>query len=314
LINNFEIYINMMKCLKKFVFLVLFLQVFFSFDVLSQTKTPVYIGMAGLNNLQERYIQQNSLKKIFVFYQKDVSKNGMTLDSDLFQKNILNRVSSGQKGIAIIDWEGLAFDALTSSDERKASAVVSEFIKALELAKQLRPNLQWGFYGLPIRTFKGDNRNWRNINTRLAPIFRRSDIIAPSLYMYNSNPKVYNLNSPQAEKGAGDYLYLNLDYALELGSTYNKDVYPFIWHKRNSGDRQEALSLIPIDTFGTYVKMINSRSAFGKKIKGVIWWDNAKYYYLNRNKYPVVLKEYSNVKNVEQYNLDIFKKYYNAIK
>ncbi|WP_018629367.1 hypothetical protein [Niabella aurantiaca] len=286
----------------------------FSAKIFGQQQPKLYIGMAGLNDLQETYIRQNNLEKAVIFYQKEVTTDGINVNPSLFRKNIERKTSSKSQGIAIIDWEGPAFKALSGSNTKQASQFIEEFIKTLELAKRLRPNLQWGFYGLPLRTFDGSNGNWKQINTRLTPIIKESDIITPSLYMYNVNSRVYNINYPQIERGRGDYLYLNLDYALDLAQKFNKKVYPFIWHKQNSGNNKMALSLIPVDIFKNYYKMITTHTSNGKKVNGVIWWDNSNYYYLNRNRYPAVQKQYQNIRNVRQYDLDVLKKYHQATK
>lgn len=279
-----------------------------------QTEPKLYIAIAGLNPSQEEYIKQEKLSQINIFYQKEVTKDGLNLDVRMFKEYIEKRTTINSKGIAIIDWEGLAFKALSGSSDEKAEIIIQQFIKAIKIAKQLRPNLKWGFYGLPVRTFNGNNANWRKINARLLPIFMEVDIIAPSLYIYNASPKVYNVKFPVTERGSGDHLYVNLDYALKLAEQYNKEVYPFIWHKRNSGKSNEALSLIPIDIFKNYYKMIISRISSGRKVNGVIWWDSQKYYYLNRKKYPALEKEYQGVGNVEKYDYDVFKKYYRVTK
>ncbi|MDC8105123.1 hypothetical protein ACNFU2_09465 [Chryseobacterium sp. PTM-20240506] len=295
------------------LFLITIILLVFSNRMYGQ-QPKLYIGMTGLNQLQETYIKQNGLEKAIIFYQKDVTTDGSNLDVELFTKNINDKTSAGSTGIAVIDWEGPAIKAISGSDDKSANLAIQQFVKAVETAKKLRPNLKWGFYGLPVRTFKGNSSGWKDVNARLAPVFNAVDIIAPSLYMYNANPRVYNARSPILEVGSGDYLYTNLDYALEVGKKYNKDVYPFIWQKRNSGNSNMAMSLIPIDIFKNYYKMITSRVSSGKKVSGVIWWDSQKYFYLNRQKYPALQKEYSNVKDVEQYDLDVFKTYYNATK
>ncbi|MBB2954366.1 hyaluronidase [Sphingobacterium faecium] len=288
--------------------------VLMSIKSFGQTEPKLYIAIAGLNPSQEEYIKQEKLSQINIFYQKEVTTDGLNLDVKMFKEHIEKRTNLNSKGIAIIDWEGLAFKALSGSSDAKAEMIIKQFLKALDIAKQMRPNLKWGFYGLPVRTFNGNNANWRKINTRLLPIFKKVDVIAPSLYIYNASPKVYNVKLPLTERGSGDHLYVNLDYALKLAKQYNKEVYPFIWHKRNSGKSNEALSLIPIDIFKNYYTMISSRVSSGKKVSGVIWWDSQKYYYLNRKKYPALEKEYQGVVDVEKYDYDIFKKYYRATK
>ncbi|ASK30377.1 hypothetical protein CEY12_09745 [Chryseobacterium sp. T16E-39] len=296
------------------LFLIAILLLVFPGRMNSQVQPKLYIGMSGLNPQQEAYIKDNGLEKAIIFYQKEVTTDGSNLDVDMFTKNIMEKTSADNTGIAIIDWEGPAMKAISGSNDSDAEAAIQQFVKAVGTAKKLRPNLKWGFYGLPVRTFKGSNNDWKNINARLSPIFTAVDIIAPSLYMYNVNPRVYNARSPILELGSGDYIYVNLDYALEMGKKYNKEVYPFIWQKRNSGNSNMAMSLIPVDIFKNYYKMIASRVSSGKRVNGIIWWDSQKYFYLNRKKYPALQKEYSDVKDVDQYDLNTFKTYYNATK
>jgi hypothetical protein len=302
------------KYLRKTSLLITLLLLAFSGTLYCQEQPKLYIGMSGLNPMQEDYIKQNGLEKAIIFYQKEVTSDGINLDTELFTKSITEKTSAESTGIAIVDWEGPAIKAISGSNDKDANVAIQQFVKTIQTAKKLRPNLKWGFYGLPVRTFKGNSTNWNDVNARLNPIFTAVDIIAPSLYMYNANPRVYNARSPILELGSGDYLYVNLDYALEMAKKYNKEVYPFIWQKRNSGNANMAMSLIPLDIFKNYYKMITSRVSSGKKVSGVIWWDSQKYFYLNRKKYPALQKEYSEVKNVDQYDLDVFKQYYNATK
>ncbi|HWW42662.1 hypothetical protein [Pedobacter sp.] len=290
--------------------------VFFGLNSVFGQASKVYVGITGLNSMQQQYIKANNIKSAIIFYQVDVAPgDGRNLNSDLFTKRINEKIpDANATGVGIVDWEVHANEVFTNNDDPvEHQRMVNEFIKTIAIAKKMRPNVKWGFYGMPIRTFDAPSSKWTSANRSLTPLFKIVDVLAPSLYIYNSDPQVYSLVAPKVERGRGDHLATNLQETLQIAKTLNKEVYPFIWQRINSGNKEIALQLVPLNTFKNYVSTILNSNYQGKKVSGVIWWDSQSYFYQTRAKFGGLANEYKSVRNVDQYNLDIFKKYYNCI-
>ena len=281
----------------------------------AQQVPKLYIGITGLNKEQKEFFSANKISFAYIFYQPEISTaDGDSLNKDLFAKKINEKIpNTYQTGIAVLDWESPKIFK-ENSDSNSYLNITNEFIKCIKLAKKLRPNIKWAFYGLPIRTFNGINQKWLDANNNLLELLKYADFLAPSLYLYN--PKyIYNSNafrdhiySEKNKKATDDYLLENLNEALKIGQSLNKEVYPFIWHRMGG-----SLSLAPLGIFKHYVQIILSDTFSGKRVAGIIWWDGQEYYYLNRKRYPALLQEYKNVENVNDYNYKLLKKYYISI-
>src|SRR5690606_35856453 len=86
------------------------------------------------------------------------------------------------KGIGVIDWEGPGYDDLMGKNGPDAfNKVFQEFKQALSIAKKLRPNVKWGFYGIPFRSSYGgvlkDEHVWKASNERIIELMSQSDIL-----------------------------------------------------------------------------------------------------------------------------------------
>src|SRR5690606_11258798 len=83
--------------------------------------------------------------------------NDLKVNEDRLRLGISRLFPDDQmEGIGILDWEGEAFRILRAGkSHEKFQSVLSEFLKALRIAKSMRPNIQWGFYAVPIITAPG---------------------------------------------------------------------------------------------------------------------------------------------------------------
>ena len=152
---------------------------------------------------------------------------------------------------------------------------------AIRLAKKLRPNVKWGFFGIPFQPFKNDKRQ-SNVDI---PLLSECDAFFPQLY-FDYNPGNGNGRRSRSEKQ--DWLDFNLKNILAMASKMNKPVLGFIWHRYYSpGFKNNALKLIPLDEFNEYVKETMAYSNNGKSVDGLIMWGNDTYFYTTKSQ-PLV--------------------------
>jgi hypothetical protein len=245
----------------------------------------LYIAISGLGEKANTYIQgqQNIAVAKLIGQSSIVAKNSLNVDSNLLVtsiRKIYPDKSAG--GVCILDWEGEALEILTNnhSGNQDYQKIATQFRRAITIAKQERPNVQWGIYGLPFRTVTA-NEKWQNQCYQLRDLLKYVDVICPSLYMIYSERVVsrsYN------EK----YIENNLRIALELGKELNKPVLPFVW-PRWQGKGPSFMTLVPMDAFTAYVKKIMGAEVNGNRPAGVVFWDGEVYYY--KQKQPQMLKE-----------------------
>ena len=80
----------------------------------------------------------------------------------------LNKIPAQSKGLGMIDWEGeieKRFLGDTSSAAFKKT--LADHITIVQIAKRVRPNLKWGFYGYPISNYWSRDSAWRQGNNKL---------------------------------------------------------------------------------------------------------------------------------------------------
>src|ERR1700761_3336017 len=115
--------------------------------------SKVYVAMPDIGPSVTEFMLQNKFKIIQVFYTREIDPNeSMILNVDAFTNAINKKIpDASASGYAAIDWEGkiltsLIFSPVNSSEYNNA---LKEYIKVLQLGKQLRPNIKWGFFPLP---------------------------------------------------------------------------------------------------------------------------------------------------------------------
>lgn len=254
----------------------------------------LYIAISGLGDKANTYIQgqQNIATAKMIGQSSIVAKNSLNVDSNLLVTSIRKIYpDKSAAGVCILDWEGEALEILTNnhSGNQDYQKIATQFRRAIMIAKQERPNVQWGIYGLPFRTVTA-NEKWQNQCYQLRDLLKYVDVICPSLYMIYSERVVsrsYN------EK----YIENNLRIALELGKELNKPVLPFVW-PRWQGKGASFMTLVPMDAFSAYVKKIMGAEVNGNRPAGVVFWDGEVYYY--KQKQPQMLKEAPNLESFVQ--------------
>lgn len=124
----------------------------------------------------------------------------------------------------IEDWPVLRQPAAV----REAS--IAKLVRVADLTRQLRPDLKFGFYGLPpaitywplVAEAPGERADWVQTNQLLEPLAQRVDFIFPSLYTFYRDRK-------------GWLTYA--DATLTAARRYGKPVYPFLWFQYHDSNR-----------------------------------------------------------------------------
>ncbi|WP_286727585.1 MULTISPECIES: hypothetical protein [Sphingobacterium] len=255
---------------------------------------------------QMDFVKKNRLEVYKLINQSQFVTNDQ-LDEEKLRKEVIRRFpNTSSSGYAVLDWEGKAMDALISQkDEGTFKMYIGEFVRALKIAKKLRPNVKWGFYALPYRQYWNINDTFRNKNYRLVEILKNQDFIEPSLYTFY----------PEAvsRKSNSEYIHKNISLALELGRKYNKPVYAFIWHRVHPSNKKYSEEQIPLSVFEEEIAQMLS-SYNGYKISGLMWWHSENYSCLNRSKSRVYAKEYEDISDANSYQRAIFQRYFDSIK
>ncbi len=271
----------------------------------SQSANKLYMAMPDAGPTTKDFIKQNNIPNVPVLSSKDMSPTGEPkLDVQNFTNAIIKHIpDANATGYAVIDWEGkissdLIFSAQSSDEYQNALA---EYSKAIKLAKQLRPNMKWGFFGIPFQPFKNDTRK---VNIEI-PLLDLCDAFYPQLYFdYNANKP--NGHRSKSEKDA--WISFNLSNVLAIAQKMNKPVLGFIWH-RYYGPAAQNLRLIPLNEFDAYIKEVLAANYNGKSVDGVIWWGPDTYYYTIKSQALVDELNSSGTQNFEAYHDALIYKY-----
>lgn len=283
--------------MKKNIFFLLLICSQFLF---SQKKILLFSPESYQYKVQSEFVKKNKVNTITVFYQHEFVK-GNHLDEKLLissiEKKILNKKATGY---ASLDWEGEALRAVTDHTEA-SDFYMKQMIKAIKVAKKMRPNVKWAYFDLPVMSFVTKNGDESNEN--LMPLYKELDYLSPSFYLYFNNTFIIN-----------QFYASNAKSILKIAKKLNKPVLPYIWNRFHPNNGDHAFQLIPDETFDTYLKSFLEVNEAGKKIDGVIWWHSEYYTYLNKKENKKQVEAYKEVKDIETYLNQVFNRYYKRIK
>lgn len=282
--------------------------IFFTLPSFAQTeKLKLYFLKDADIKGQELFVQQHNVAEFSIIYQQFFVTNNK-LDERKMKEQILKKFpSENSSGFCVLDWEGDPIrNFKEQSNKQNVDTYKRDFIKAIRLARSLRPNVKWAFYHILSLTYSGRIENFRLKNNYLEDVIKEQDFIAPSLYVYNPSEKY--------QKGNENYMRNKLLQALEYGKKYNIPVYPFVWHRTPSKTKNAGNELIPIVYFQKAIQLINSTKYGDVKAKGIFWWHSESYSYRSRKQFPVANQEYRNINDVNSYQKKLFDSYYNSIR
>jgi hypothetical protein len=238
------------------------------------TAPKLYLCMGNLGPTADAFMLANNIQYVKLVGSVSIDPNNdMTLHEDLLSAQIARLYpNANDTGTALLDWEGKAMNSLNalSPDDPNYAVIMQKYIRAVQVSKQLRPNVKWSIYGMPFRGYWTMDNAWEKRCLGLAPLLQQCDFIAPSLY--NPYPDSVSKGNERS------YVRGNIQIALRLGSMVNRPVYPLIWHRLPDS------RLISKDEFLRHVQSILNESYNGNKVKGLIWYGEDTYSYNVKNK------------------------------
>ncbi|MEE2819857.1 MAG: hypothetical protein VX615_04515 [Planctomycetota bacterium] len=181
-----------------------------------------------------------------------------------FSKWVNRTIPIGYEGPIVLDYEApwwLELRAKTISKTR-LNEICAVYEEGLEVAKSLRPNAQWGYWGLP--SGRHTNPEWLNQGLSLSTILNGSNAIYPEVYDCNKNATAYGKVQDHIET------------ALEQTGG-KQPVYVYV-SPRYCGENGDRSHFVPDDDFLHHVNAALQASwtnAKGKvyKVQGIILWD-----------------------------------------
>lgn len=246
----------------------------------------VAIDDCGINAQHFFKTNEGTIGVVKMIYGNDIYPDNPTeVNIAVFKAAIIKAFPGvNEEGIGVFDWEGKAIYILANNAESDPDyvKVLNEFTKAIRLAKSIRPNVMWGFFGIPFRRriFKSDEA-WMNSNEKIAPLLRETDAFFPALYSsYSIAPDFMQKGSL---KGGESIFSKDTRETLRLAVAFNKIILPFVWHRYEMSDKGYRDKVIPVNQFKSIVSDIVNASYSGKKVDGIVWWSKDTYFYSHKN-------------------------------
>lgn len=275
--------------MEKFIKIVLFSILLMGYSFLSaQTKKRVYFAMDDieLSTVKEIKRLSNVLECKIVYGDFIYPNKSKVLVEDVFRKEI-NRLfpNSQSSGVGMLDWEGQLYHDLfadKATEEQKINAA-KEFVRAVKIAKKIRPNIKWGFYSIPNPLQYHYTEASRKY---LKMILDECDVVMPSFYLQSKsetpNRKLFNL------------------FKFLTDVNINKPIYPIIWDRYSTTDKALNYDLINETVFFNYINQLKADSRFS----GIIYWGRDTWF----SKYDIERgKAMNKVDFVQKYNRRILK-------
>ncbi|MCA9291468.1 MAG: hypothetical protein KDA25_10090 [Phycisphaerales bacterium] len=193
---------------------------------------------------------------------------------------ILKNVPSGYDGVVWLDWEGTWMDAFKSSDPSVVAAAVSEGTHAMTMARALRPNAKWGFYGLPPRLYwQRTDPSWRASAENCRALFKHVDVVGVSVYDFYADA-----DNPGGGSGDQAYVADNVRLALDVAPP-NVDVWFFVIETYHDSNAKRRGQYIPDDEWTAHTLAGLGVRQNGRAARGVVWW-GSQYNGLRAGKIP----------------------------
>lgn len=271
---------------------------------LVSSQVKVFFAGEPMNKSQIFFINNNNLTYLEFFYDDTFVTNDQ-IDINKLNETINKRFPNiNESAFLVLDWEGKTYDNLFNKQNYKSA--LSQFISAIDIIKKKRPNIKVGYYGFPSREFWNADDTWRTKNHLLAPLYKKMDFIANSIYMFYTDAEIKSsLNTKYIEE--------NMQLALTIGKMYNKPVFPVIWHRYHPSNKKFGLMKIPFVAFENYIYEVLNASVNGKKISGIFWWQADIYYRKVEKSNLNLQREYQGIKDYDDYDAKLFQKYLNII-
>jgi hypothetical protein len=277
---------------------------------ISNCPYELYLCLGTLPLSSLKFIQKNQIKQLVLVNGCYIDKNNDGKVDEELLRNYIRKIlpNKSAQGVASLDWEGEAIKILEREgiDKQEFKNIEKEYIKAYQIAKSERPNIEWGFYGLPFRDYWNRNEKWRKKNDKLEKILSTVDVIFPSVYDFYKDT-----NKHAGKRKDSLYVNDNIESALKFGKELNKRVLPFYWHRWHNSNKERGMQLIPWEEFSNHIEAGLSASYQGKKVDGIVWWGADQYFYKVKTK--ALIEEVKKEENFLRYKNKVVFKYTNEI-
>lgn len=272
----------------------------------SDKKQRLFFCMSNSPREFGKILKSAGIRNCIYFTGKDIDPGKKNkLNTENFTKALNKLVpDKNYSGILILDWEDSLYHILKYdidiNNERYEKAI-DEFINVIQFAKQERPKAQWAYWDIPMSIYwvKVDTL-WKKRYDKLNRLLENVDILVPHLYDYFP-PKIRSKEEDEA------YIKEILTKTLEKAYKLKKPVLPFIWHRYSDAIPETSLKQIEEGDFKDQLQLMKNVSFKGKKINGIIWWQE-DLYFINI-KEPHIMLEIGD-KSINEYRDQVLLKYY----
>ena len=276
---------------KVFILILLVFQsiIGFSQNFKANSKVSLMIAMDDLNSSTISYVKENNnVNYLAVVYGDHIYPNNSRKFNRVTLRKEIEKLfpDPNSKGYGMLDWEGPVYNTLVglSKDDVKYNESLNEFLNTLRFAKQLRPNVKWGFFNIPLRrNFYKTISEWDSYISKLTPLIQESDVLYMAFY------KNYKVQDPNVE---------SIKKMIQLSQKYGVQSYAVVWDRFDSIDKSIRHDLIPKSEFIEYMDNILKIQNNGNYINGIVWWGRDTWFYnANKNKLPVARRSLNNFKS-----------------
>ena len=220
----------------------------------------------GIQTIQ--YTESVGILRLPVKYYGGVDANadGVIDDADIekFHEWVERHIPRGYTGPIGMDYEKPFWDDLRAEtlSPQRLNEIMAVYVQGLKIAKSVRPEASWGYYGLPTR--RNTTAGWLDQGLSLEPVIANSAVLFPSIYNCNRGKDrtkdVKRQVSVVLKEAAGRmpvYAFVTPRYCGEGG-----DRSLFVPDDLFLKQANAAMQAVWIDKFGVQ-----------HRIKGLVLWD-----------------------------------------
>lgn len=213
--------------------------------------------------------------------------DGGRIDENKLRRAVSDKIPDGWNGFACLDIENEWFKNL-SRDPQSAEyrSGVDNLLRAIQIARAVRPDCKWSFYGIPNLPFfvkDAENRTvgWDKVSPeskartiavakQAQPVVDACDWLAPTVY-----DPYFDATNPEWIEAQKARVRESVALAREMGAVSGapRPVLVFVWHRIHNSNKQDPLRLLGNPEFleGQVLPALQSGAA------GVVWWGADRY-------------------------------------
>ena len=218
------------------------------------------------------YTTEVGISRLPVKYSGGIDTNidGIIEEGEItrFHDWVSQNVPQNYNGPIALDYERPWWDELKAETitQNRLDQIISVYVQGLDIATSIRPEAQWGYYGLP--TLRNTQESWLSQGLSLEPLISNSRALYP--YIYNCTP----------EKNVTKRIEKHVSEVLREARG-NIPVYVFV-SPTYCGQNKEERFPIPDEVFlrdanAAMKAKWTDENGIQYRIKGIVLWDGYKY-------------------------------------